>query len=396
MRNLRIMTGVAAAAALVVAPATAASATVSAPTAASAAVATSRGPAYDLRDRAVFVQLNGGSGNSVAAYSRGRDGGLTAVSTFATGGLGGKQDGAPVDALASQGGLALANGGRALVAVNAGSSTVSAFAVGRRALTLTSVVPSGGAFPSSVATQGSSVYVLNAGGAGSVAGFKLRGDRLVPIAGSVRGLGLSNAPVPRFITSPGQIGITPDGRTIVVTTKANNTLITFPVRRDGSLGSAITTASQGPVPFSFVFDRRGRLQVTQAGDGRNASYAVARDSSLIPLGVSEPSGGAALCWNVRVGSFLYGANAGSGTLTSWKVARDGTTSVLDPVAATTAAGPIDLAASRGGRYFYVLSAVAGSIDAYRTQRDGSLTPVGTTTGLPTIDATGGPEGIVAS
>ena len=44
---------------------------------------------------------------------------------------------------------------------------------------------------------------------------------------------------------------------------------------------------------------------------------------------------------------------------------------------------------------YVLSALAGEIDAFATAPDGSLTPAGVTGGLPTIDATGGPEGIVA-
>jgi hypothetical protein len=349
----------------------------------------------DLRDGAVFVQLNGGSGNSVEAFARSSSGALTPVTTVGTGGLGGKEVGAPVDALASQGALASVDGGEALVAVNAGSGTVSALSVHRDSLRLESVVSSGGSFPSSVTTRGSVVYVLNAGGSGGVAGFRLRDDKLVPIRGSVRGLGLSNAAVPFFLTAPSQVGLTPDGHTLVVATKANNTLITFAVHRDGSLGDAIINASQGPVPFSFAFDRRGRLEVTQAGDGRTASYSVASDSTLVPLGVSAPSGGAALCWNVRIGSHLYGSNAGSATITSWTVAGDGTTSVLAPVAATTAPGPIDLAASRGGRFLYVLSALAGEIDAFAPQKDGSLVPVGTTGGLPTIDATGGPEGIVA-
>jgi 6-phosphogluconolactonase (cycloisomerase 2 family) len=350
----------------------------------------------DLRDGAVFVQLNGGAGNSIEAFARSDTGALTPVGEFTTGGLGAKQVGAPVDALASQGSLALVDDGETLVAVNAGSGTVSALGIHRDRLTLDSVVASGGSFPSSVTAHGSAVYVLNAGGTGAVSGFRLRDGRLSPIPGSGRSLGLSNAAVPFFLTSPSQIGVTPDGRTLVVATKANNTLVTFPVRRDGSLGDAVITSSQGPVPFSFVFDRRGRLEVTQAGDGRTASYAVASDSSLVPLGVSASSGGAALCWNVRVGSYLFGANAGSGTLTSWSVAKDGTTSVLAPVAATTSPGPIDLAASSRGRFVYVLSALAGEVDAFATQRDGSLVPLGVTTGLPTIDATGGPEGIVAS
>jgi 6-phosphogluconolactonase (cycloisomerase 2 family) len=383
MRNLRLWAAGAVATALVLVPTTSASA--SAPETRS----------VDLRSGAVFVQLNGGSGNSIEAFARSASGALAPVGTFATGGLGGKQTGAPVDALASQSALAAVDGNEELVAVNAGSGTVSALGIRRDRLTLESVVPSGGSFPSSVTTRGSSVYVLNAGGSGAVAGFQLRDGRLVPVRGSVRSLGLSNATVPFFLTAPSQIGLTPDGRTLVVATKANNTLVTFPVHRDGSLGDAIVNASQGPVPFSFVFDARGRLQVTQAGDGRTASYSVSRDSTLVPLGVSAPSGGAALCWNIRIGSYLYGSNAGSGTLTSWKVARDGTTSVLAPVAATTAPGPIDLAASTGGRFLFVLSAVAGQIDAFAPQRDGSLVPVGTTTGLPTINATGGPEGIIA-
>ena len=389
MRNRRLWASAAVATTLVLVPATAASASTS------ASASKHDTSSTDLREGSVFVQLNGGSGNSVEAFSRSHNGTLTAVGEFSTGGLGGKADGAPVDALASQGSLALVDGNKALVAVNAGSGTVSALEIHRDRLSLESVVPSGGLFPTSVTTRGSAVYVLNAGGTGGVAGFRLRGDRLVPIAGSVRSLGLSNAAVPFFLTSPSQIGLTPDGRTLVVATKANNTLVTYRVRGDGSLGHAVVNASQGPVPFSFVFDRRGRLEVTQAGDGATASYRVASDGTLVPLGVSASSGGAALCWIVRVGSHLYGANAGSGTLTSWTVARDGTTSVLAPVAASTSAGPIDLAASDDGRYVFVLSGLAGEVDTFAAHRDGSLAPVGVTSGLPTIDATGGPEGIVA-
>ena len=381
MRNLRLWATAAVASALVLAPVTAASAHATG--------------SPDLRRAGLFVQLNGGSGNSVEAFARNDDGTLTPVGTFPTGGLGGKQVGAPVDALASQGSLALVDDDQALVAVNAGSGTVSALGIARDGLTLESVVPSGGSFPTSVTAHGSAVYVLNAGGTGGVSGFRLRDGRLVPIPGSTRSLGLSNAAVPFFLTSPSQVGLTPDGRTLVVATKANGTLVTFPVRGDGSLGDAVVTASQGPVPFSFVFDRRGRLEVTQAGDGRTASYAVTPGSSLVPLGVSGPSGGAALCWNVRVGSYLYGANAGSATLTSWSVSRDGTTSVLAPVAATTSPGPIDLTAAADGRFVYVLSALTGGIDGFATNADGSLDPVGVTTGLPVIDATGGPEGIAA-
>lgn len=349
----------------------------------------------DLRHGAVFVQLNDGAGNSIAAYTRAKDGTLSPVGEFATGGKGGKEVGAPVDALASQGSLASAGDGRTLIAVNAGSGSVSTLRVGDDELRLTGTVPSRGLFPSSVTVRGSLVYVLNAGGTGSVSGYRLHDGRLHPIRGAVADLGLANTAVPTFITAPAQVGLTPDGRTLVVTTKANNTIVTFPVRRDGTLGAAIVNASTGPVPFSFVFDRAGNLQVQQAGDGRNASYAVKRDSSLVPLGASEPSGGAALCWSVRVGGYIFGVNAGSGTITSWAVQPDGTTVIDEPVAASAAGGLIDVAASRGGRYVYALNAVAGTVDVFANDRDGGLTSVGTVGGLPTLDADGGPEGIVA-
>jgi 6-phosphogluconolactonase (cycloisomerase 2 family) len=378
MRLTRPAAAVAVAATLALAPATAASA--------------HDRDGGDLRGAAVFVQLNGGAQNSVAAFVRSRTGELTPAGRYATGGQGAKQVGAPVDALASQGGLA--RSGNTLIAVNAGSGTVAALAIGAHTLQLTSVVSSGGQFPSSVAVDRDRVYVLNAGGSGTVSGFTLVHQRLVPIPGASADLQLGNDPVPGFLASPSQLGLTPDGRTLVVATKSHNTLVTFPVRRNGSLGAALVTASTGPVPFSFVFDRAGRLQVTQAGDGATASYAVARDSALVPLGVSASDGQAALCWNVQVGRFLYGANAGSATLSAWRLRAGGTAVLVAPVAATTSAGPIDLAATHDGRFIYVLSALTGGIDAFATRPDGSLVAIGTTTGLPVIDDVGGPEGIV--
>ena len=46
-------------------------------------------------------------------------------------------------------------------------------------------------------------------------------DSLTPIPGSHRSLGLTPGVTPPFLNTPGQIGFTPDGRQLVVTTKAN-------------------------------------------------------------------------------------------------------------------------------------------------------------------------------
>ena len=93
---------------------------------------------------AVFVQLNGEAGNEIAAYSRAADGTLTYDATYPTGGLGGTQIGAPLDALASQGGLVLDQRHRLLLAVNAGSDSVTSFAVRGARLGHARTVPSGG------------------------------------------------------------------------------------------------------------------------------------------------------------------------------------------------------------------------------------------------------------
>jgi len=234
---------------------------------------------------AVFVQLNGTSGNSVAAYARHADGTLTAAGRYATGGLGGTQVGAPLDALASQGSLVLDDRHDVLLAVNAGSDTVTAFGVHGTALTAPRTAPSGGQFPTSIAVHDDLVYVLDAGGDGAVSGFRLVHGALVPIPGSTRSLGLGGSNPPVFIASPGQIGFSADGRVLVVTTKNHNQLLTFTLDRQGvPAPSPTVTPSAGAVPFSFVVDRSGRLQVTEAGTGRTSTYAVAHDGALRLIG----------------------------------------------------------------------------------------------------------------
>lgn len=364
------------------------------PLGASGALASDGGDATGTAG-AVFVQLNGTSGNTIAAYARHADGTLTAAGRYATGGLGGTQTGAPLDALASQGSLVLDDRHDVLLAVNAGSDTVTAFRVHGAALGTPTSVPSGGMFPTSIAVHGDLVYVLDAGGDGAVSGFRLVHGTLVPIPGSTRSLGLGGTNPPVFIASPGQVGFSADGHVLVVTTKSHDQLLTFPLDRDGVPSSnPVATPSAGAVPFSFVVDRYGRLQVTEAGTGRTSTYTVADDGALGYVGSSAADGGAALCWNVAVGRTLLGANAGSATLSSWSDPRFGAARLTAPVAARTDAGPIDLAASRDGRFVYVQESVAGSVGAYAVTAGGASTRIQTVSGLPAFTTTG-MEGIAA-
>ena len=95
-------------------------------------------------DHAVFVQTNDPAGNSIVAYARHNDGTLTYAATYPTGGNGARAAGAAVDPLASQASLVYDGNDRLLLAVNAGSSSVSVFSVSGDALHLNQVVASGG------------------------------------------------------------------------------------------------------------------------------------------------------------------------------------------------------------------------------------------------------------
>lgn len=89
------------------------------------------------------------------------------------------------------------------------------------------------------------------------------------------------------------------------------------------------------------------------------------------------------------------ANAGSDSISA-VADRSGQLRLLDAAAAHTDGGPVDLAASRNGRFIYQLSGATGKIDEYRRSANGSLTSIGSAhTGL---GATSGHplEGIAAS
>ena len=338
-------------------------------------------------EHAVFVQTVEATGNHVLAFTPGRNGALSPAGSYATGGTGAFATGAVVDPLASQGGLAYDEEHELLIAVNSGSDTISVFAVHGARLTLRQTLPSGGAFPASVAVHDGVVQVLNAGGAGSVAGFRVRGRQLEPVAGSVRSLGLTNADVPFFLTSPGQVGYTADGEHVVVTTKANNTILTFAVDERGRLAAApVSTTATGTVPFSFESTRGGDLAVVEAGTGTVTTYCVQPDGALATRS-SVADGQRAACWITRVGGTFYVGNAGSANLSGVTIGRDGQAALVGATGVVTAtgAGPVDMAASQDGRVLYSQQGGAHAVEAFKVGRDGTLTSLGSVTGLPAME-----------
>jgi 6-phosphogluconolactonase (cycloisomerase 2 family) len=342
--------------------------------------------------RVVFAQTDATAGNQVVVYRRGDDGQLTRVAAYDTGGLGGVLGGSVVDHLASQGSLVYDSHHGLLYAVNAGSNTVSVFAVYGDLLQLRQVVGSGGTFPVSVAVHDDVVYVLNATGGGSIQGYTVQDGNLRPHQAWNRPLGLDPNAMPQFTNTPGQVGFADWGRKLVVTTKANgNNVDVFPLDDEGAPAPApVVTNLPGAVPFAFVTDNEsGKLFLTEAGPNAVASFTVNDDGTLTPLHTAA-TGGAATCWITAVGDEVYVSNAGSATVSIFRVGTDGS---LQPVGtAATDPGTVDSAASADGRYLYVQTGATGTLDEFAINSDGTLTPIGSEL-VP--NAVGG-EGVVAS
>jgi 6-phosphogluconolactonase (cycloisomerase 2 family) len=326
--------------------------------------------------RAVFIQTNDPAANSIVSYQRNADGTLTQSGIFATGGKGGKAlPGTESDPLASQNSLVFDPTSRMLIAVNAGSDSISVFRVHDAVLQQTQVLPSGGPFPVSIAMHGKLVYVLDAGLAGFVSGYQFDSGRLEPIAGSTRTLGLANSNPPFFLSSPAQLGFTPDGRQLVVTTKTNSLVEIFHVEPDGQLAAQPTRNAEGPVPFAFTFDPADLLTLVNAGNSSLGTFRVNDDGTLTPVGAQVSDGQAAACWIVSVSDFAYVANTGSGDISQYRV-DGGNVTLSNPIAASGVSGATDMATAEG-RYLYVLSGSSGSVDAYRIAADGSLSLIQT-------------------
>jgi 6-phosphogluconolactonase (cycloisomerase 2 family) len=180
---------------------------------------------------------------------------------------------------------------------------------------------------------------------------------------------------------------------VVVATKTHGTLVVFPLSNGRPAASPVVTPS-GTVPFALSFDRAGNLLVVDA-TGYASSYKVGHDGSLALISKVGPTGQAAACWSVVIDGTLYAANAGSNSITSVTDHR-GQLSLAAAVAATTGAGPIDIASSPNGRFVFQLTGGSGQVNEYVRGTDGSLAMIATAdTGLGA--ASGKPlEGIAAS
>jgi 6-phosphogluconolactonase (cycloisomerase 2 family) len=347
------------------------------------------GPRDKVRDRghdrdeiaagAVYTMTNAPDGNRVVIFDRDEDGTLTNAGSVATGGTG---SGGGLDPLASQNSLVLSTDNRWLLAVNAGSHDISVFRVRPNGLTLVDTIGSGGFFPVSVTVYHNLVYVLNAGTSPNITGFNLshRG-RLTPLAGSSRSLGGG---------AFSQVGFDPQGRTLVVTDRADSEILVYSVGDDGlPVASPVTSTSNGQTPFAFIFDRRGHLLVVEVGANAVSSYQISADATLQVISGSVPNGQRASCWIIgNERGQVFTANTGSGTLSAYRVTKQNGHVTLLEEAAGSGDKPIDLALTTNGRFLYALDPARGGLDAFQIAKDGRLTDLGAVAGDLSVFAQG--------
>lgn len=334
----------------------------------------------------LYTLTNDRAANQVASYLRAPDGRLRRAASFNTGGKGD-----PAIAAVSQGSLVFGGGLQRFFAVNAGDNTLSMLAADRGgALAKLSTVASGGEAPVSVAVYDDMVYVLNQGAldgspqGANISGFRVAGDKLVPIAGSTRPLSVAGN------AGAADIAFTPDGRFLIVAEVFTSKLDTFEITGGVAQPGKFQT-SAGDLPFAFDFSPDGFLVVSEIGNpdipahaSTVSSYTVSNTGALLPITSALPIFQDAACWIVVAGGVAYVANFGSGTISGVKVSRHGELARLDDdgVTATTGAGASDLALSPDHRYLYSLAAISHTISLFALGANGSLAPRGGSSDVP--------------
>ncbi|MGE6259820.1 lactonase family protein [Heyndrickxia sporothermodurans] len=336
----------------------------------------------------VYMMTNNEAMNQIIAFYRDMNGMLTFVGSYPTYGKGTgtkevstatENDG--IDPLTSQGAITLSRDGRFLLAVNAGSHSISSFTITDSGTPiLVDVKPSGGAQPNSVDVFGNLVYVSNVGNpannfTSNITGFYIDNNgRLTPFPGSTHSLSTFNA-------QPAQVLFTPNGSKILVTELTSNHLSIFHVNKNGRVTGPIVNDSYGQGPLGAYFLSSGILLVTEADSNALSSYSLSDDGILHVISGSVPNGYKTACWVVptRDERFAYITNTLSGTISTYRIDPNGALTVVRHIASTppgTAPGlPMDVGVSKDGRYFYTLNGNQGTVSVFNIQDDGNLVRV---------------------
>lgn len=327
---------------------------------------------------AVFTLSNQSSSNQVIVFHRHADGTLTEFGRYATGGTG------TSGGLGNQGALALNRHGKFLYVVNAGSNEISFFYVKRDAsLILLDKIGSGGERPVSIATRNGLIYVLNAGGTGNITGFGFnQRGKLVQIHHSTR-------PLSSDAAGAAQISFSSNGRALIVTEKATNTITTYALH-GRKPSEPIAFPAAGATPFGFAVGGYNTFFVSEAAGGSPgastiSSYRVNNDGYVTLVDGPLATNATAACWVALTQDYrtMFVTNTGSNDISSLSANSIGQLDIINDGNTTPSGqGPIDAALDPADRYLYVLNAGDDTVSSYRVGNNGALTSIDNDGGLP--------------
>jgi 6-phosphogluconolactonase len=335
----------------------------------------------------LYTADNASAGNHVLVITR-SGGAMSVARTYATGGLGlGTANG-----LGSQGSVLLSPDSHWLFVCNAGSGEISVFeTLPGGQLQLTDKVGSGGGQPLSLTLHGSLLYVLNAAANGNndnVTGFHFGCGNLTMLPGSSRPLSAAS-------TTPTQVSFSRDGDALVVTEKIAGLIDTWLLGHDGMAMDHQAFMSVGTWPFGFAVGRGNRLFISEAAAGAAngssvSSYELSDSGGLAVISGKVLTEQTAACWLVLTydGRYVYTANAGSASISGFRVHTNGSLELLDNsgLSAKTGMHPADMAFSHDGDALFSLNNGDGTISAFGVKSDGSLESRSGLIGLPTTSA----------
>jgi 6-phosphogluconolactonase (cycloisomerase 2 family) len=323
----------------------------------------------------VYTMSNAASGNTILSFKQDAQGHLIPAASYPTGGQGSG------GGLGNQGGIV--SDGEFLIVVNAGSDDVSVFKVSQYGLRLADRTSSGGIRPVSVTIDHNLVYVVNAG-SDNIAGFWMsESGRLHALPGSEHGLSGTGV-------GPAQISFSGDGKSLIVTEKATNKIVTFSLGRKGIPVDMHVTDSAAPTPFGFGVTKHHVIVSEAAGGAPNASalssYRVRHDGEVDVVDPAVATTQTAACWVVITadGRFVYVANTGSSTISTYRLHRNGDLTLLAAAGGMTGAGsaPADVTLSDDGDFLHVRNGGTNTIVTFKIMDDGGLLAIGSVGNLP--------------
>ena len=394
---------------------------------------------------AVYAQSNDLRKNTIVAYARMSDDTFKLIGTFPTGGKGANLNNNSVsDPLISQNSVVVTPNRRYLLAVNAGSNSVSLFKVlPDFSLKLRSVRRVAGVGPVAIAVNSRGlVYVASADAdgkftntmdsAGALTALLIRRGKLFYIRRSIR----------KLSGRPADVNFSPDGRSLVVSilnpfafqmkwknkrryTKhyypryhRSGEVLVFKLFRNGRLSKRPVDAASStmpgdasgrapPVGFGFrivkvrgvqyvvVTEVRGPKQTGSISTWKLTFHGKLIPVQLdLPIGRSITKGQRATCWIVfnSTKTMFYVTNTGSGSVSSLSF-RNGISKLVLEVAAsgeTSTEGVIDIGITPDDKFLLVHGGQLGDIGAFKIRGRGrKLKLVKTLGALPD----GGTQGV---